>query len=110
MQPGTARPELPNRWYCFPFCRGLAKKDAPGASERCSLPVTYGSLGAVIILLLWFYCTGAALLFGAEFNSVIEEFAAQEGAPDAKARGERFPREHERREYERSSRSSSAAS
>jgi membrane protein len=34
---------------------------------------TYGSLGGVTILLLWFYLTGAALLIGAEINTVIEE-------------------------------------
>lgn len=32
---------------------------------------TYGSLGTVIILLLWFHLTGAALLVGAEVNSEI---------------------------------------
>jgi membrane protein len=34
--------------------------------------VTYGSLGAVIILLTWFYITGVMLLLGAEVNSQIE--------------------------------------
>jgi membrane protein len=34
--------------------------------------VTYGSLGAVIILLMWFYLSGLMLLLGAEINSVIE--------------------------------------
>ncbi len=33
--------------------------------------VTYGSLGAVIILLTWFYITGLMLLTGAEINSEI---------------------------------------
>ena len=33
--------------------------------------VTYGSLGAVIILLTWFYITGLMLLTGAEVNSEI---------------------------------------
>lgn len=33
--------------------------------------VTYGSLGAVIILLTWFYITGLMLLAGAEINSEI---------------------------------------
>jgi membrane protein len=32
---------------------------------------TYGSLGAVIILMLWFYLTGMAILIGGEFNSEI---------------------------------------
>lgn len=34
--------------------------------------ITYGSLGAVIILLTWFYITGLMLLLGAEINSAIE--------------------------------------
>jgi membrane protein len=38
---------------------------------------TYGSLGAVIILLTWFYITGMMLLTGAEFNSEIEAAAAE---------------------------------
>ena len=33
---------------------------------------TYGSLGAVIILMLWFYLTGAAILIGGEINSNVE--------------------------------------
>ncbi|RZU41965.1 YihY/virulence factor BrkB family protein [Edaphobacter modestus] len=39
--------------------------------------VTYGSLGAVIILLMWFYITGFTLLLGAEINSEIEAAAAE---------------------------------
>lgn len=38
---------------------------------------TYGSLGAVIILLMWFYITGLMLLLGAEVNSQIEATAAE---------------------------------
>jgi membrane protein len=38
--------------------------------------VTYGSLGAVIILLTWFYITGLMLLTGAEINSEIEAAGA----------------------------------
>ena len=39
--------------------------------------VTYGSLGAVIILLLWFYITGLMLLLGAEINGQIEAATAE---------------------------------
>lgn len=39
--------------------------------------IAYGSLGAVIILLMWFYITGFMLLLGAEINSEIEAAAAE---------------------------------
>jgi membrane protein len=42
-----------------------------------SYSLTYGSLGAVIILLTWFYITGLMLLLGAEINSEIEDAAAE---------------------------------
>ncbi len=41
-----------------------------------SYAVIYGSLGAVIILLTWFYITGLMLLLGAEIDSEIEAAAA----------------------------------
>lgn len=40
---------------------------------------TYGSLGAVMILMLWFYLSGAAILIGGEVNSEIMKH--QRGAP-----------------------------
>jgi membrane protein len=40
-----------------------------------SYSVTYGSLGAVIILMLWLYLMGMTLLVGGEINSVIREAA-----------------------------------
>ncbi len=39
--------------------------------------VTYGSLGAVIILLTWFYITGLMILTGAEINSEIAASVAE---------------------------------
>jgi membrane protein len=44
---------------------------------------TYGSLGAVIVLLLWLYLCGAAVLIGAEVNSEIRKAAARAGAEAA---------------------------
>ena len=51
----------------------------------------YGSLGAVIILMLWFYLTGAAILIGGQVNAEIEHAAARRGTPDAKLPGEKSP-------------------
>jgi membrane protein len=62
-----------------------------------SYSATYGSLGAVIVLMLWLYFTGAAVLIGGEINSEIENAAAEQGAPEAKERGEKSPQENETR-------------
>ncbi len=40
-----------------------------------SYSVTYGSLGALIVLMLWFYFTGLAILIGGEVNSELELWA-----------------------------------
>jgi membrane protein len=55
-----------------------------------SYSATYGSLGAVIILMLWFYFTGAAILVGGEMNAEIENALAKRGARGAKEKGEKI--------------------
>jgi membrane protein len=61
-----------------------------------SYSATYGSLGAVIILMLWFYFTGTAILVGGEINSEVENELARQGALDAKEKGEKAPGQKER--------------
>jgi membrane protein len=51
--------------------------------------VIYGSLGAVIILMLWFFLTGAAILIGGKVNAEIENAAAEHGVREAKLHGEK---------------------
>lgn len=58
-----------------------------------SYSTIYGSLGAVIVLMLWFYLTGLAILIGGEVNSEIEHAAARAGVEDAKLPGEKTPGE-----------------
>jgi membrane protein len=54
---------------------------------------TYGSIGGVILLMLWLYLTGVALLLGAEVNAEIEHAAAHRGEPTAKLPGQHAPGE-----------------
>jgi membrane protein len=49
---------------------------------------TYGAIGGVMVLLLWFYVSGIALLVGAEVNAEIEH-----ASPYGKGVGERVPGE-----------------
>lgn len=45
---------------------------------------TYGSIGAVIILMLWLYISGLVILLGSEINALIEHYA-----PGGKNKGEK---------------------
>jgi membrane protein len=63
---------------------------------------TYGTLGAFIVLLTWFYLSGLAILIGAEVNAEIEH-----ASPYGKAVGEKVPGEKKKigpaakRDYEK---------
>ncbi len=64
---------------------------------------TYGTIGGIIIALLWLYITGLSILVGAEMNAEIEHAspygkAAGEKAPGVKRKlGRLAAKEHERR-------------
>jgi len=47
---------------------------------------TYGTIGGIIMLLLWFYLTGLVIVIGAEMNAEIEH-----ASPWGKAAGEKVP-------------------
>jgi membrane protein len=50
---------------------------------------TYGSLGGIIVLMLWFYLSGLAILIGAEMNAEIEHASPHGKNPGEKVPGER---------------------
>ena len=50
----------------------------------------YGSIGAIIVLLLYFYISSSVLLLGAEMNAVIEHMSAE-----GKDKGEKVPSDDE---------------
>ena len=50
---------------------------------------TYGALGSVIVVMLWFYLSGLAVLIGAEINSEIEHAREAERGPAVDPDGER---------------------
>jgi len=56
-----------------------------------SYNATYGTIGGVIVLMLWFYVSGLALLAGAELNAEVEH-----ASPYGKDRGEKRPGERRR--------------
>ncbi len=50
---------------------------------------SYGLIGAVMVLMLWFYLSGLVILLGAEMNAEIEHASEYGKAPGEKVPGER---------------------
>ncbi|RPJ84567.1 MAG: YihY/virulence factor BrkB family protein [Acidobacteria bacterium] len=71
---------------------------------------TYGTIGGVIIALLWLYITGIVILIGAELNAEIEHASAWGKSPGEKRTGEKkklgrvAAADYERRQRERAGR------
>ena len=42
---------------------------------------TWGTLSAVVVMLIWLWLTSAALLFGAEINAEAQRLASERSAP-----------------------------
>jgi membrane protein len=84
-----------NRWYWITpgSCVGVVLWVLASIGLRIylhyfnSYSATYGSLGAVIVLMLWFYATGLAMLIGGQINATIEHAAALHGDREAKLTG-----------------------
>jgi membrane protein len=47
---------------------------------------TYGSIGAVIILMLWLYIAGLVILIGSEINALVEHYSSE---GEAERKGEK---------------------
>lgn len=71
---------------------------------------SYGSVGAVMILMLWFYISGLAILIGAEVNAEIEHASPYGKAPGQKtASGKRLLGRLAQAEFEKQQRESPPA-
>jgi len=57
-------------------------------SHFADYSATYGSIGAVIVLMLWLYIAGLVILVGSEINDLVEDYSGKgEGKGEKKAGG-----------------------
>ena len=79
---------------------GLGPRDRPVAGRSrsafkfyvahfTSYNATYGAIGGVIVLMLWFYVSALAVLVGAELNAEIEHASPYGKDPGEKVAGEK---------------------
>ncbi len=77
----TVGPDASHRWQCLipGSCCATAIWIAASlglrwyVSSLATYQQTYGTIGTALVILLWFYVTGLAMLVGAELNSVVNE-------------------------------------
>ena len=77
----TVGPDAPQRWKCLIPGSCFATAVWIGASlglrwyvaSLATYQKTYGTIGAALVILLWFYVSGLAMLVGGELNSVVNE-------------------------------------
>jgi len=77
----TVGPDASHRWQCLIPGSCMATGIWIGASlglrwyveSLATYQKTYGTIGTALVILLWFYVSGFAMLLGAELNSVVNE-------------------------------------
>jgi membrane protein len=77
----TVGPNASHRWQCLipGSCFATAMWIAASlglrwyVSSLATYQQTYGTIGTALVILLWFYVSGLAMLVGAELNSVVNE-------------------------------------
>src|SRR3954468_22939653 len=77
----TVGPDASHRWQCLIPGSCFATAIWLGASvglrwyvsSLATYQKTYGTIGTALVILLWFYVSGLAMLVGAELNSVLNE-------------------------------------
>src|SRR5437763_4550909 len=81
----TVGPDASQRWQCLIPGSAFATAIWIGASvglrwyvaSLATYQKTYGTVGTALVILLWFYVSGLAMLVGAELNSVVNEVVPQ---------------------------------
>jgi membrane protein len=70
-------------WIIVSYALKLYYQLVPNANA------SYGAIGGIMVLMLWFYCSGIALLLGAEMNAEIEHASPYGKDPGERVAGEK---------------------